>query len=212
MHDLPGHILTISFIESLKNADRWLFRKINEDWTSPFFDVVFPLWREAITWMPLYIFLLVLVLLNFGFKIWPWIIGFIVTVSLTDQISSHVFKTLVQRPRPCHDPYLVDNIRLLLEYCSNSFSFTSSHATNHFGMAFFIYFTMKKYFGKWIYAFFFWAFTISYGQVYIGIHYPLDVTGGALLGTAIGWMTAYIFNARFGLPPLRSNQKPAVQL
>jgi len=207
---LPAHILSGSFLETLKNGDRWLFEKINNDWTSPFLDGVFPLWREAITWMPLYIFLLLFVLLNFGLRIWPWIIAFIVTVSLTDQVSSHVFKTLVQRPRPCHDPYLIDNIQLLLGYCSNSFSFTSSHATNHFGMAFFIYFTMKQYFGKWIYAFFLWAFTISYGQVYIGIHYPLDVTGGALLGTGIGWMTANIFNRRFGLPPLRSTKNSAV--
>ncbi|MES2892818.1 MAG: phosphatase PAP2 family protein [Bacteroidota bacterium] len=212
MHELPGHILSVSFIESLKNSDRWLFRKINQDWTAHFFDVAFPLWREAITWMPLYIFLLLLVLFNFGIKVWPWIIGFIVTVSLTDQVSSHVFKTLVQRPRPCLDPYLVDNIRLLLEYCSSSFSFTSSHATNHFGMAVFVHFTMRKYFGKWTSIFFFWALTISYGQVYIGIHYPLDVICGALLGTAIGFLTAYIFNTRFGLPPLRSTQKPIVKL
>lgn len=212
MHSPPVHLLNVSLLESLKNMDRWLFEKINHDWTSPFLDTVFPLWREAITWFPLYLFLLLLVLVNFGIKIWPWIIGCIVTVSLTDQISSHVVKTFIERPRPCHDPFLADNIRLVMEYCSNSFSFTSSHATNHFGIAFFIHLTMKSYFGRWSYLFFLWAFTVSYGQVYIGIHYPFDVTGGALLGTGIGCFTAYIFNSRFGLPPLRSLPKQVARL
>ena len=196
-------LLDSPLILTLKNFDRWLFRKINQDWTNPLLDTIFPIWREAITWVPLYIFLLLLVLINFGNRIWIWIIAFITTVALTDQVSSHVVKTFIKRPRPCHDEMLVDNIRLLLNYCSNSYSFTSSHATNHFGIACFIYFTMKPYFGKWCYLFFIWAAAISYGQVYIGIHYPLDVTGGAILGAGLGWLTAYIFNKRFGLPPLR---------
>ena len=132
MHELSGHILTISFIESLKNADRWLFRKINQDWTTPFLDVLFPLWREAITWMPLYIFLLAVVLLNFGFKIWPWIIGFIVTVSLTDQVSSHVFKnagtktealsrSLSRRQYPTAAGILLQQLQLYFVSCYQSF-------------------------------------------------------------------------------------------
>lgn len=195
-------LLDIPLVTSLKTFDRWLFNKINYEWTSPLLDYIIPLWREANTWIPLYVFLTVFVLMNFGAKAWPWIIGLVVTVALTDQISSHVVKPFIQRPRPCHDELLANPIRLLLEYCSGSFSFTSSHATNHFGLAFFIYNTMKSYLGKWGYLLFFWAATISYGQVYIGVHYPLDITGGAILGTFIGCVTAYIFNKRFGLPPL----------
>ncbi len=190
-------------VNFLKTVDRWLFTKVNHDWTTPFLDNVFPVWREAITWVPLYIFLLLVMFINFGNKIWPWIVGMAVTIALSDQISSHLLKPLVQRPRPCHDPMLADHIRLLLKYCSNSFSFTSSHATNHFAIAFFIYLTMKEYFGKWAYLFLLWAATISYGQVYIGVHYPLDVVSGAILGTGIGSFTAYVFNKRFGLPPLQ---------
>ncbi|MEO6731701.1 MAG: phosphatase PAP2 family protein [Ferruginibacter sp.] len=183
----------------LQDWDRWLFTKINHDWTNSFLDAVFPIWREAITWFPLYLFLLLFVLMNFGKKAWPWIIALLVTVVLTDQISSHVVKPLVNRQRPCHDLLLADHIRLLLKYCSNSGSFTSSHATNHFGVAVFIYYTLKPYFKKWIYAWFFWAATVSYGQVYIGIHYPVDVICGAVLGSTIGYFTSLLFNKRYSL-------------
>ena len=185
-------------LTTLKNCDRWLFTKINHDWTTPFLDTLFPFWREAMTWIPLYFFLLLFVLVNFGRKAWPWIILLIITVGLTDQISSHVLKPLVDRPRPCHDPLLANSIRLLLNYCSDSRSFTSSHAANHFGVGCFIFYTMKPYFKKWNYLFFVWAATVSYGQIYIGVHYPVDVIGGALLGTVIGYFMATAFNTKFG--------------
>jgi len=184
---------------TFQNWDRWLFTKINHDWTNSFLDYIFPLWREAITWVPLYIFLLVFIFTNFGKKAWPWVAGLLVTVLMTDQISSHILKPYVNRMRPCHDIYLADSIRLLLRYCSDSRSFTSSHATNHFGVAFFIYFTMKPYFKKWGYLFFAWAATISYGQVYIGVHYPLDVICGALLGSTIGYYISVFFNKKIGI-------------
>ncbi len=187
-------------LTTLQNWDRWLFNKINQDWTNPFLDNIYPMWRDSITWLPLYIFLLVFVLVNFGKKAWPWIAGLLLTVALTDQISSHLLKPLVNRPRPCHDILLADHIRLLLGGCSDNPSFTSSHATNHFGMAFFIYFTLKPYFKKWGYLLFFWAASISYGQVYIGVHYPVDIICGALLGSGIGYFTASYFNKKFSLP------------
>lgn len=150
----------------------------------------------------LYFFLLIFILINFGRKAIPWILCFIVIVTLSDQISSHLLKPMVSRPRPCHDPLLLDKIRLLLHNCSDNPSFTSSHASNHFAMAVFIFLTLQPYLKKWSYLFFFWAATIGYGQVYIGVHYPTDVIGGALLGTCIGYFFAFQFNKRL---PLNDN-------
>ncbi|MEO6720173.1 MAG: phosphatase PAP2 family protein [Ferruginibacter sp.] len=213
---MPGSLAFIlldgPLITTIKNWDRLLFKKINHDWTNSFLDGIFPIWREAITWVPLYIFLLILVLINFGAKAWPWIVAFIVTVTLTDQVSSHLIKPFVNRARPCYDVLLADQIRLLMGYCSSSRGFPSSHATNHFGIAIFIYRTMKPYFGKWCYLFFLWAASISYGQLYIGVHYPSDVIVGALLGTVIGYITSSLLNKNFGTPSLRYQQKLASTL
>jgi undecaprenyl-diphosphatase len=84
-------------------------------------------------------------------------------------------------------------------YRPQSSSFTSSHAANHFGMAIFLYLTLKNDFGKWPLLFFLWAFSISFAQVYVGVHYPLDVTCGALIGILIGYLCGKSFNRNYGL-------------
>ena len=206
MPDAAGQFLAAApgFFENLAEWDRWLFLRINTQWTSGVADAIFPWWRDSNAWIPLYFFLLLFVLINFGWRVWPWILFFILTITLTDQVSSGIIKELVERPRPCNDPTLMFQARLLLGRCSGGYSFTSSHATNHFGMAWFIFLTMRSYFGKWGYLLFFWAASISYGQVYVGVHYPLDIIGGAVVGSLLGLMTASFFNRRIGLPQLRN--------
>jgi membrane-associated phospholipid phosphatase len=87
---------------------------------------------------------------------------------------------------------------LLLSGCSGSYSFTSSHAANHFGIATFVSITMYSTFRKWIWLFYLWAFFISYAQVYVGVHYPLDVLVGGLIGVVAALVTANIFNRKVG--------------
>jgi undecaprenyl-diphosphatase len=186
------------FLDKLKLWDTWLFLKINNTWTNSFLDNVFPWWRDAVTWVPLYLFLLVFILLNFRWKAWPWIVTVILTVVITDQ-GSNIIKDLVARPRPCSDDVLAPYVHLLLNRCPGSYSFTSNHAANHFGAAFLLYFTLKPYIKKWAYLFFVWAATIAYGQVYVGVHYPLDIIGGTAFGALAGMFTGFIFNNYIGL-------------
>jgi undecaprenyl-diphosphatase len=76
-------------------------------------------------------------------------------------------------------------VRHLIDSC-NGYSFTSNHATNHFAIGIFIAFYMARFFkGSWALAIS-WAAAISFSQVYIGIHYPLDVIVGGLLGSLFG--------------------------
>jgi len=193
--------ILISFWERLwiwlDRQDTYLFLKINNDWHNSFLDSVYPWWREANTWIPLYLFLIIFLGMNVGKKAGWWILFAVITVVLTDQISAHLIKNLVMRPRPCQDSVLAYHVRLLLSNCSGGFSFPSSHATNHFGFAVFIFLTLKNIIGRWRFAFLFWAASIAYGQVYVGVHYPLDVVCGSVLGIFIGFSTAYIFNHIF---------------
>ncbi len=187
------------FISWLIKQDQWLFVKINTTWTNAALDGFFPVWRESITWSPLYLFLLVFMLLNFGNRAWPWILFLIITATITDQVSSNFIKDWIARPRPCRDPDFSHYVRLLMNRCPISGSFTSSHATSHFGAAVFIAITLKEYLKNWKWLFFIWAFTISYGQVYIGVHYPLDVVGGGMLGCLIGFTTGTFCKKWVGL-------------
>jgi membrane-associated phospholipid phosphatase len=182
----------------LNGWDRWLFLKINNAWTNPLFDSVFPWWREANTWLPLYLFIIIFGLLNFRSKVLFWILFIVITLVITDQVSSHLIKIWVARPRPCRDETLASQVRLLLTNCSGTFSFTSSHAANHFGFAVFLVMTLEDVFGKWRYIFLWWAASVCYAQVYVGIHYPLDVIAGGLFGGSVGYLMARFFHKKTG--------------
>lgn len=186
-------------LDFILELDTWLFLKINTVFTNPVLDAIFPLWRDSIVWAPLYLFLIVFALMNFGKRGWVWILFAIINVTLTDQASSSLIKKWIGRIRPCNEEALVGKMRLLLEHCSGGFSFTSSHATNHFGFAVFVFLTTRHFMGKWTKWLLVWAATISYGQVYVGVHYPVDILFGALLGMAIGTLTAKYYNKKIGL-------------
>lgn len=193
-----------SFFEWIDKADKKLFLKINTQWTNHFFDTNLPWYREASTWIPLYIFLLLFVIIYYGKKSIPWIIVVIATAALSDQISSNLLKNIIERPRPCNDVFIHEMGRLLIGRCPTSFSLPSSHAVNHFAAAIFIFITLKPAFKKWAYLFIFWAASICYAQVYVGVHYPVDVLVGAIIGSLIGGGVAFLFNKYFKLEKNKS--------
>jgi undecaprenyl-diphosphatase len=182
-----------SIFQSLQSFDQSLFVYINQVATHPLTDTLMPFFRESTLWIPFYLFLIVFVFVNFGKKGWVWLLFAFITLLLTDQFSSSIIKNWVQRPRPCADPLLYGQVRLLLDHCSGGYSFTSSHATNHFGVATFLFVTLGRYFGNWKYLLFIWAALICYAQVYVGVHYPLDVVFGALLGFLIGHFVCWAY-------------------
>ena len=94
---------------------------------------------------------------------------------------------------------MADGLRVLVNYRPQSFSFTSSHAFTHFAMATFFYLTLKKYLGNWMLLAFAWAAIIAYAQVYVGVHFPADVVGGAVFGILVGYLLGKLFNKQFGL-------------
>lgn len=187
------------FIDWLIQADKNLFVLINSKLTNPILDKVYPWWREGNTWVPLYVFILAFMFFNFGKKTWPWLAFAFLNILISDQVSSTLIKPLFMRLRPCSDPEMQFQIRLLLDHCSGGYSFTSSHATNHFGFAVFITQTVKPYLSNYKWLFFLWAASISYGQVYVGVHYPLDILFGTLLGCVLGFMVSSVYNRRIAI-------------
>jgi membrane-associated phospholipid phosphatase len=205
---MPTPVLLLSFFQKIwawvEGCDTWLFLHINGKWINPFFDSVFPWWREANTWAPLYLFLIVFALLNFKQKAYPWILFATITVTITDQLNSTFIKNWIARPRPCRDEFFMSEVRLILNNCSGGYSFPSSHAVNHFGFAMFLFITLRPILKNWGWLFFLWAATICYGQVYVGVHYPVDILCGAVLGCGIGYLTATFYNKKIGPLPYQS--------
>ncbi|MEI9943201.1 MAG: phosphatase PAP2 family protein [Chitinophagaceae bacterium] len=190
--------LASSFLQKLEQWDQWLFTKVNNDLTNPFFDYLFPVMRASRNWAPLYLFFVVFAIANFKIKGLWWVVLLAVTVALTDMSGNYLFKKMFERPRPCSDPDFFMHVRLLVNHCSYGFSFVSNHAANHFGVATFFLVTMRPIFKKWTAIALIWAGLISYAQIYVGVHYPFDVLAGALLGLTLGACTGRLFNKRYG--------------
>lgn len=91
-----------------------------------------------------------------------------VTAATSDLVSSRLVKNIVGRLRPCNDTDVFEHINVLVG-CGGGYSFTSSHATNHFAIAVFMILWLGAE-NKWLRIMFgFWAVTISLGQVYVGV-------------------------------------------
>lgn len=191
------YLPAISFWQQILQWDRQLFERLNGDWTNPVFDALMPWLRNSNTWIPLYLFLFVLVVLNFKAKGLWWALLFISTVALTDMTGTYLIKHEVQRLRPCNDPDLAGHVRLLLPRCAGGYGFISNHAANHFGMGMFFFISFRHLVGKWAWLGPAWGALVAYSQVYVGVHYPLDVLCGALLGAGIGTVMGSLFKKRF---------------
>ena len=185
-------------LDWLLRLDLRLFFRINNQWANSWFDALLPWIREPYLWAPLYLFLALFVTVNYKWKGFFWIVFFIVSFGIADQ-ASNFLKDTVGRIRPCRDPLLSQFVRVLVSYCPGSGSFTSNHAANHFALGTFCFITLKPAFQRFVWLFYVWAFVIGYAQVYVGVHYPLDIAGGALLGILIGLLSGGFFQRRIRL-------------
>ena len=188
----------LNALDGLLQLDRQLFTVINENGSSSILDIILPFVRESQFWIPFYLFMLLFMTMNFGRLGWWWVLAFILTAALADIISSHIIKEAIFRVRPCRDPSLAGEVIFRVNYCPKSSSFTSSHATSHFALSMFIWLTLKRV-SKWWRMIFVWAAAICYTQVYVGVHYPLDVVCGGLVGCGIGAFMAYMYRRQIGL-------------
>ncbi|MEX0966649.1 MAG: phosphatase PAP2 family protein [Bacteroidia bacterium] len=171
--------------ESLMQWDYAAFRLINGQWVNPVLDLLMPALRDKFFWAPVYAFFLTFLGINFRLKGLAMVLLIILSVTITDQVTASYIKPRVERLRPCHDANLAGEVRLLIN-CGSGKSFPSAHAANHFGLSFFLIVMLGRHIRWLIPAGIIWAATVSYAQVYVGVHFPVDVIFGALIGVFTG--------------------------
>lgn len=91
-----------------------------------------------------------------------------------------LLKTIFKRRRP-----FVQNLKIVAIYNETGTSFPSGHTSTSFAMAT----ALSRCYPKWyvIVPSYVWAGTVGYSRMYLGVHYPSDVVGGAMLGTTTAW-------------------------
>lgn len=179
-------------MESILNIDYQIFEWINSGWSNPFFDVFMRWMRNEWIWFPLYSFIISFFIYNYGRNAYWLILFCFLTFGTSDSVSSQLIKKSVKRERPCRNE-AIDKAVVRIR-CGSGYSFTSSHATNHFAIAVFLSMTIGAVF-KWIrIPLILWAAVIGLAQIYVGVHFPLDVMVGSSIGALIGLFWAFIFN------------------
>lgn len=166
--------------EWLKDLDVNLFLYLNSK-HSPAADQLMYWVSYRFTWVPLYILLLWGLVKKEKKAVWLTLVAAAVLITCTDQLSV-LIKETVQRYRPCHNLSLQSLVHTLDGKCGGQYGFVSSHAANSFALATFLYLFFRDHSRITGITLLAWALLVCYSRVYSGVHYPLDLAGGAITG------------------------------
>jgi undecaprenyl-diphosphatase len=180
-------------LDSLLQSDKELFLYLNglgnTSWDGFWMGL-----SDKWTSIPIYLVLLFLSYKALGLKRTILLLATVgILITVTDQLSNF-FKYGVRRLRPCFEADLQEQMRLVKGYCGGKFGFYSAHASNTMAVAvFFISLLGSRFRFLWP-LLVLWSLAIAYSRVYIGVHYPLDILGGALAGLFIGWLFSRLYS------------------
>lgn len=169
------------------NLDVALFRLINIDMGWDFLAPFMRVMSHLQYFIPFILVLVIWMAWKDGSRGRVTILCLLVLIPLTDQVSSHVLKPMVARPRPCRAEAGIEGVRNHGARCSGRGSFPSSHAANIAAVAMLFAWRYRR--SLWIGIVF--AFLVGYSRIYLGVHYPLDVLGGWILGAGLGALVAW---------------------
>ena len=125
-----------------------------------------------------------------------------VLITFSDQFTVFL-KDSFERLRPNNDPSVNSMIRILKN--NKSFSFVSGHATTSMAVSMLMFLTLRKSF-PYTGLFFIWPLVFAYSRIYIGVHFPMDVLCGALLGAGIGYLFYHLSLRIFDYMDRRATQ------
>ena len=170
----------------LLQFDKALFQVLNGRLVSTPTDYLFPILTSIQLIWPAYILLAVFLVYKYRSKGIYALMTLALTLGIMDQMSTHMLKPWFNRQRPCRQE---TEIRLLIP-CGPGQSFPSTHAINNACLAIFL----SMLFGPVRIPILIFAFLISYSRIYVGVHYPLDVFGGMIIGAVFGYSAARMFD------------------
>ncbi len=170
--------------EFLYSIDLSVFYFFNHTLSFSLLDKFFVFITEAKNWMITYVVLWCILFFKGGKRGKIIAVISLVVITVSDQLSSFFVKNLIGRIRPCN---ALPDVKILAG-CTDSFSFPSSHAVNNFAIAVFI----NRFYSNLKWILFIVATLVSISRIYVGRHYPSDVVGGAIIGSAIGYIFSYL--------------------
>lgn len=195
---------TESILNTINQSDRSLLTAINFDGPTGY-DFFWAMYSDKWTWIP---FMLVIVYCLLRPGNWRHRLLMVGSVALlfvlSDFMVSSFIKNVVCRPRPSHDPAVMDLLSYVNGYRGGAYGFPSNHASNGFAAATFLALLLRN---RWVtLSAFLWAIGSCYSRMYLGVHYPSDILCGAMLGIVFAIIIFFLYKKaakRLALPPYR---------
>lgn len=172
---------------------------------APWADAFFWQVSQAATWLPLYALMVVCLFLKFRRQHTPiigsWqlpvmviaVVMLAIAVGGADLICAQLIKPLVARPRPTHDAEIGALVHVVNNYRGGAYGFCSNHAANTMACAVlcsavFMYGKPRRSHLYITLPLMLWVLLNCYSRMYLGVHYPLDIAAGLLVGTLMAWL------------------------
>ena len=182
-------------LEQLLHIDTEILLAIN-GWHAPWADTLMWIISAKETWIPLYLLLV-------GLLVWRYrkpamtsvkwlqkvpacvvmIVMIVMAVGAADFIASGILKDLVARPRPSRVPELEGVLHIVNGYRSGQYGFVSSHAANTMACGLLFALIWRKKIAT--IGLMLWVAMNCYSRMYLGVHYPLDIIGGLVVGALV---------------------------
>ncbi|MEM9829434.1 MAG: phosphatase PAP2 family protein [Bacteroidota bacterium] len=177
-------------IEVIQEADQQLFLWLNSlhvSWLDPVMYWV----TNKYTWFPFYAVLVGAMIVKYKWEGVRIVLLLALIIVACDQLTSGVMKPFFERLRPCHHPGIAEQVHLV-KGCGGQYGFASSHAANTFGFATGMWLLLRNWSQLFVWSFA-WAGLVSYSRIYVGVHYPLDIVVGGLLGAILAMLFCRIY-------------------
>lgn len=197
-------------MEEIIAFDKQLLLMVNGS-ESLFLDNLILTLTNAKTWIPLYLSLLYVVIrANKNIRDVLLLLAAVgLCVLLAGTVDDEIVKPLVARWRPTHDPEIGALVDVVNNYRGGNYGFFSAHASNTFSIAIFFSLLMRQ---RLLTCFLVgWSLINCYTRLYLGVHYPGDITVGLLWGGFVGWFVYWLYG-RVTIPAKYSHQHALIPI
>lgn len=150
---------------------------------------------SGVTWIPLYVVLFIVVMRNNETmsQIALVVGSAFLCILFADGFADGIIKPLAERWRPSNDPLVKYSVQVVDNLRMKDYSFCSAHAANTMSLA--VFFTLLIRSRMITITMVTWSLVNCWTRLYLGVHYPLDVLTGIVLGGVVGFLV-YLFYHR----------------
>lgn len=161
------------------------------------YDVFWSSVTKTANWNPLFVLFLTLLFVKFSKK--EAFFKFLTVLSLFVFVMGimHWTKVSVARLRPNNTEEINSLIRILHD--PTDYSFFSGHAASSFSITVLMLLFLWKKLKWWCILFFVWPLLFSISRIFVGVHYPIDIIVGAIVGILSALLFHFLYR-RFIVP------------